>query len=279
MAKVKIQGNASGTGVVTLTAPNTNTDRIITLPDGTGELLAKDSSGNVGIGVVPNSWTTDYGGSGHIQFGYMGSLYQTGSSTYETVNLASNMYRNTSNVDVYTNGSRPATQYQTYQGTHSFNVAGIGTADSAISWTAAMTIDNSGAVLMPKQPCFGAFDSNGATINGNTEFDVPLDSEDFDTTNSFNTSTSRFTAPVAGRYLFTASIQYGNTGGCHSNFYVNNTSVNNGWNDFGDTTMATHSRVLQLNVNDYVTLRGYWGGSGTTTWNGPRTKMTGYLIG
>jgi len=33
MAKVKIQGNASGTGVVTLTAPNTNTDRTITLPD------------------------------------------------------------------------------------------------------------------------------------------------------------------------------------------------------------------------------------------------------
>ena len=33
MAKVKIQGNASGTGVVTLTAPNTDTDRTITLPD------------------------------------------------------------------------------------------------------------------------------------------------------------------------------------------------------------------------------------------------------
>ena len=34
MSKVKIQGNASGTGVITLTAPNTNTDRTITLPDG-----------------------------------------------------------------------------------------------------------------------------------------------------------------------------------------------------------------------------------------------------
>ena len=34
MAKVKIQGNASGTGIITLTAPNTNTDRTITLPDG-----------------------------------------------------------------------------------------------------------------------------------------------------------------------------------------------------------------------------------------------------
>ena len=33
MAKVKIQGHASGTGVITLTAPNTDTDRTITLPD------------------------------------------------------------------------------------------------------------------------------------------------------------------------------------------------------------------------------------------------------
>jgi len=39
MSKIKIQGNASGTGVVTLTAPNTNTDRTITLPDGTDTLI------------------------------------------------------------------------------------------------------------------------------------------------------------------------------------------------------------------------------------------------
>lgn len=34
MAKIKIQGNASGTGVITLTAPATDVDRTITLPDG-----------------------------------------------------------------------------------------------------------------------------------------------------------------------------------------------------------------------------------------------------
>jgi len=38
MSKVKIQGNASGSGVFTLTTPNTSTDRTITLPDGTGTL-------------------------------------------------------------------------------------------------------------------------------------------------------------------------------------------------------------------------------------------------
>jgi hypothetical protein len=39
MAKVKIQGHASGTGILTVTAPNTSTDRTITLPDATGTLL------------------------------------------------------------------------------------------------------------------------------------------------------------------------------------------------------------------------------------------------
>ena len=38
MAKVKIQGHASGTGILTVTAPNTSTDRTITLPDATGTL-------------------------------------------------------------------------------------------------------------------------------------------------------------------------------------------------------------------------------------------------
>jgi len=38
MAKVKIQGHASGTGVLTITAPNTSTDRTITLPDSTATI-------------------------------------------------------------------------------------------------------------------------------------------------------------------------------------------------------------------------------------------------
>ncbi len=67
MAKVKIQGNASGTGVLTVTAPNTSTDRTITLPDedvtlgaatpsiddnGDATAITIDSSERVGIGTT-----------------------------------------------------------------------------------------------------------------------------------------------------------------------------------------------------------------------------------
>jgi hypothetical protein len=51
MSKVKIQGHASGTGVLTVTAPNTSTDRTITLPDGTGTLLTTDGDGSSLTGI------------------------------------------------------------------------------------------------------------------------------------------------------------------------------------------------------------------------------------
>ena len=45
MSKVKIEGNASGTGTLTIAAPNTNTDRTLTLPDEAGEIVT--ASGGV----------------------------------------------------------------------------------------------------------------------------------------------------------------------------------------------------------------------------------------
>ena len=62
MSNVKIKGNASGTGSLTIEAPNTNTDRTLTLPDSTGTLVHSDASGNV---VVNGTLTT--GGKTTIQ--------------------------------------------------------------------------------------------------------------------------------------------------------------------------------------------------------------------
>ena len=43
MSKIKLTGHASGSGVLTIAAPNTDTDRTITLPDVTGTLLDSGS--------------------------------------------------------------------------------------------------------------------------------------------------------------------------------------------------------------------------------------------
>jgi len=39
MSKLQIQGNASGSGIITIVAPNTDTNRTITIPDSGGELV------------------------------------------------------------------------------------------------------------------------------------------------------------------------------------------------------------------------------------------------
>jgi hypothetical protein len=59
MAKIKLTGHASGTGIITLTAPNTSTDRTITLPDATGTLLTADGDGSSLTGIALNSVTGD----------------------------------------------------------------------------------------------------------------------------------------------------------------------------------------------------------------------------
>ena len=44
MSKISIEGNASGTGTLTIAAPNTNTNRTITLPDATGTIVASGTT-------------------------------------------------------------------------------------------------------------------------------------------------------------------------------------------------------------------------------------------
>jgi hypothetical protein len=142
--------------------------------------------------------------------------------------------------------------------------------------TERMRIDTSGRVTMPYQPAFSAYGNNQSVLV-NTDVDATLPNEEFDAGNNYDTSTSRFTAPVAGRYLFTGTVQYNGIGQSHIVFRVNNSFVNNGWTNFGDTESAVQSRILNLAAGDYVSMRLYSSQAGAT--NGQRTRMTGCLLG
>jgi len=73
MSKVKIQGNASGTGVLTITAPNTSTDRTITLPDSTATIATTTDvaarlpsitdNGNANAITIDSSENVDFAGA------------------------------------------------------------------------------------------------------------------------------------------------------------------------------------------------------------------------
>ncbi len=62
MSKVVIQGHASGTGDFTIAAPNSNTDRTLTLPDEAGEILTSNGAVNVDSSAPANSLNIDSSG-------------------------------------------------------------------------------------------------------------------------------------------------------------------------------------------------------------------------
>mgnify|MGYP003636310921 FL=1 len=102
------------------------------------ERMRIDSSGNVGIGVVPEAWHSSYVG---FQVGLSTSLMANTSAAGNTTWFGNNFYYDGTRKYINTD---EATVYEQGEGAHRFNVAASGSADAAITWTTAMTIDNSG---------------------------------------------------------------------------------------------------------------------------------------
>ena len=127
-----------------------------------------DASENVGIGVVPESSYPDRPvlriGSG---LGLM--CRASGNPSHTWIN--SNCYQDPSSADEKYIGTDEASQINQANGIFSFKVAGSGSAGSTISWTTAMTIDNSGNVLVGKTS--GGVGSAGAELrSGSSNYAV-----------------------------------------------------------------------------------------------------------
>ena len=134
---------------------------------------------------------------------------------------------------------------------------------------ARMTINDSGQVIMPSQPSF-AVGKNGNAYQLNNQV-MPFDITRHNTGSHFNTGNYRFTAPVAGRYLFTFhSIIDGsiNSGQQHYSIRINN-SVSRGMNSHmtpatSNWDQVSSSYILELSENDYVTMYS----NSNTRWHG-----------
>ena len=160
MSQVKISGNPSGTGTLTIAAPNTNSDYTLNLPasagtvpvlasvtnngvvyvNGSGQAtsgsaLVFDGS-NLGLGVTPSAW---WSSRKVFQFGATGSVANNSGNTL----LGDNYYTDSTPTNRYlTSGF--ASLYQQTSGTHVFYTAPSGTAGNSITFTQAMTLDASG---------------------------------------------------------------------------------------------------------------------------------------
>ena len=124
-----------------------------------------DSSGNVGIGVTPN---TGWGSSAKVlQMGSYSAFYQNNIGYPE---VSFNSYESSNAVYKYQISSNPASLYSQRSAQHVWYIAPSGTAGNTISFTQAMTLDTSGNLLLGTTTVLngGVFSEsfNGQTVNG-----------------------------------------------------------------------------------------------------------------
>ena len=120
----------TGSNITFLTNPNSGA---------VTERMRIDSSGNVGLGLVPNTWSVGKA----LELGFEGNALW-GNAADEVI-VVQNAYYNSGWKYATT---RPATHYSQYNGGHRWFTAASGTADAALSWTQAMTLDSSGNLLV-----------------------------------------------------------------------------------------------------------------------------------
>ena len=154
MAKVKITGHASGSGVFTITAPNSNTDRTITLPDasvtlGTDATKLPLAGGTVtghlnvssgGIKVGSDTLKT-FGGYNFVQYGDRGMV---GGYANDSLGVFYNTYHSSGSKAIETG---TACNVQLLNGGIRFQTAASVSADAAQSLTDRLEITTDGRGL------------------------------------------------------------------------------------------------------------------------------------
>ena len=146
-----------------------------------------------------------------------------------------------------------------------------------------MRIDASGRVTMPYQPYFYVY-SSAVNLSYSSNQVLPFDLIYQEQGGSnYNTSTSRFTAPVSGVYSFTC-YAYGNSSTSNHSieFRVNgNIRMRGQVRDGISDGYIPLSMITQLSTNDYVDVRA--GPTGVTNFYGGNnlsySQWSGILVG
>lgn len=149
-----------------------------------------------------------------------------------------------------------------------------------------MRINSSGLVTIPNQPMFQA-GSSTSDITYTTGAIIPFNTKRFDRGNNFNTSTYRFTAPVAGAYFFITSV-YAFTGRVALSLFINGVQATGTGGDVTPYAFKADSTALNdltvgftyhviLNAGDYVSVNvrdGY-----STRLYGGHSTFSGHFLG
>jgi len=269
MSKIALTPNASGTGTLTIAAPNTNTDSTINLPDSAGSFVTADTSGNVGIGTSSTSYKLDVQGTpGSNPIALFKNTAASGEATLRLQTAANDK----AVVEYYTNGNG------NWRAGPGITTAGAFEINSVTAGATRMLIDSSGRVTMPYQPSFAAY-RGSYSLPTQSWTTIVYDNCTLNRGSHYSTSTGRFTAPVAGYYYFEA-IGEGGGGQFHTLIAVNGATPSGYADTAQNWTSSNVSRqalVVSLSANDYVFVQHYIDSGKTMTNN--RSHFHGWLIG
>ena len=108
---------------------------------------------------------------------------------------------------------------------------GDNAADTLLVTTNAMVVTAAGEVTMPLQPAFAAYLS--AAVNNvtgtSTAYQLVPDTEIFDLGSDYNATTGVFTAPIAGRYRFSAKATFTDLSSATTYVVISLISSNRTW--------------------------------------------------
>ena len=169
-----------------------------------------------------------------------------------------------------------------------------------INTGASMRMLSAGSVVRPSHPLFIAVGSTAAAWVNFTQGAwnvVPFGTTLVNANSCYNTTTSRFTAPVTGMYFFQVSIYMYKDGVSdgyywHPVFAVNGSlggrTVNTAYPDYRlrghGIPIATYqdshiTQVYELVAGDYVEHQVYSTGTPTNRYYPPYERFTGFMLG
>ena len=167
----------------------------------------------------------------------------------------------------------------------------VGTIQDHANGNNALVIDSSGRVTQPAKPAFRAEKRASNQTYSGGQPKVTFEHEAFDIGSNYDTSNSRFVAPVSGVYFFQSILRFvgdNNTLDYGKVMLFINGSINsdlfqyNVRTDYMQNSHVNGSCLVQLHANDYAEINVEMSGNNPVIHahsGGARTYFTGFLVG